>query len=275
MNRLLKTKKIGIIGAGKMSQAIIGSLMDSGNVSPENILVSSRTEGKLEKLKQKWQVQIEKRNDLVAEKSEILLLAVKPQDLPEVAESLFSTLNSQHVVLSILAGVNLKVLSGFFPRGTSLVRLMPNISLSVGKGICAYCLKEKRPFLDEVVEFIFSHGSKIMKMEDEEKMNAFTVAASSGVGFVLEIMLYWVEWLEGYGYSSEEARKVALHLFSGVGYLLDSSEKSLEHLQEEVSSKKGVTQEGLKAMRAMELEKVLRISFEKALLKNSQLNKFN
>ena len=101
------------------------------------------------------------------------------------------------------------------------------------------------------------------------------VGVCSGVGFVYEIMIYWVEWLEQYGIDRADAQAMILDTFHGTTLLAKNSPNlPLSDLQAKVVSKKGVTQAGLEAFNEYELERVLRVSFEKALLRNKELEKY-
>ena len=85
-------------------------------------------------------------------------------------------------------------------------------------------------------------------------------------------MMYWQEWLEEHGFSSEEARKITVETFLGGALLASQQEEtSIEDLQRQVVSKKGVTHAGLESMRELEVERALRYSFEKAVLRDRSL----
>ncbi len=87
-------------------------------------------------------------------------------------------------------------------------------------------------------------------------------------------MLYWQEWIEGYGFDSELAKKMAVQTFLGAALQAEGSNgQSLETLQAKVVSKKGVTMAGLDSMRELDIERALRVSFEKAMLRDRELGK--
>ena len=106
-------------------------------------------------------------------------------------------------------------------------------------------------------------------------MQGLSVSASSGTGFVLELMKYWQDWIEDYGFEPEVARKMTVETFLGASLLAEAeSSRSLDELQQQVVSKKGMTAAGLESMRENEMERILRMGFEKALLREQELARF-
>jgi pyrroline-5-carboxylate reductase len=99
------------------------------------------------------------------------------------------------------------------------------------------------------------------------------VACSSGTGFIFEMMLYWQEWLEEHGFDGEVARRMTTETFLGASLLATQSKESIDELQARVTSKKGVTAAGLQSMRELEIERALRISFEKAAMRNKEIGR--
>ena len=99
------------------------------------------------------------------------------------------------------------------------------------------------------------------------------VATSAGVGFIFELMIYWQEWLEERGIEADEAQEMTIQTFAGAAELaFRSRPQSLSELQAKVTSKKGITAAGLESMRELEIERLLRYSFEKAALRDRELS---
>jgi pyrroline-5-carboxylate reductase len=92
------------------------------------------------------------------------------------------------------------------------------------------------------------------------------------VGFVFELMIYWKEWLEEHGFAPELAQKMTVQTFLGASVLADGAGESLEDLQNRVTSKKGITAAGLDSLRELEVERLLRYSFEKAAIRDKELS---
>ena len=89
---------------------------------------------------------------------------------------------------------------------------------------------------------------------------------------MLELMEYWRDWIEEHGFDPETSRQMVVQTFLGAAMMAEKAgEQSLLDLQEKVVSKKGVTAAGLQSMRELEIERALRYSFEKAVLRDQEL----
>lgn len=273
MNQLLKRQKIGFLGAGNMAQAIIKGLIESGVTTGDHILASNRTPGKLQKLHDQYQIQSIDTNESLVENSDIVILAVKPQDLLTAIEPIASSFHDDQVVISLAAGVTMKTLEKFLPNAR-LVRMMPNTPSIIGRGVIGYSLNESDKALEAIMEDMCSPLGYTLKVEDEDQFEALMVSCSSGTGFVLEMMMYWQDWIVEHGFDEQTAKRMTLETFMGASMLAaHSKDIPFEELQARVTSKKGVTAAGLQSMRELEIERALRISFEKAAMRSKEISR--
>ena len=273
-NPLLKSLKIGFIGAGNMTQALIKGMIDSKEIKPDHILVSNRTEGKLIKLTEQYQIQTRSHNQEIITECDIVIIAVKPQDFAIALDGLSGQFNENQIVISLAAGIPFDSLQQQIPAGR-LVRLMPNTPALIGRGVIGYLsLDETDVFVSDIMEDLFSNLGYIFKVENEEQLDTLMISCSSGTGFVFELMMYWQDWIEERGFSPEVSRKMTVETFIGASLLAaQSSHIHIEELQSRVTSKKGVTAAGLSSMRELEIERTLRISFEKASMRSQEIYK--
>ncbi|MCB0420849.1 MAG: pyrroline-5-carboxylate reductase [Bdellovibrionales bacterium] len=270
----LMGKKIGFLGCGNMSVVLMSSMIQSGAVDPQQVWASNRSPRKLENAVQSLGIQKAANNDELLEKCDIIVIAVKPQDYHEAIEPIASQFEEDHIIVSLAAGISLDSMKRLFFKSSNLIRVMPNTPVKIGKGVLGLTCAHSAQHLLPLMENLFSGGGYIVKVEEGEPFEAVTVGAGSGVGFVFELMLYWQEWLEEHGLSREEARQVTVQTFLGASELaLQSSSLSLDELQRKVVSKKGVTAAGLDSMRELEIERAIRYSFEKAVLRDRDLGK--
>lgn len=273
MNQLLKRQKIGFLGAGNMAQAIIKGMLESGITSSDNILASNRTPGKLQKLHDQYKIQAIDNNEALVENSDIVVLAVKPQDLLAAIEPIASSFNDDQVVISLAAGIKTETLQKYLPQ-VRLVRMMPNTPSIIGRGVIGYLPAESDEALSALMEDLCSPLGYTLKVEDEDQFEALMVSCSSGTGFVLEMMMYWQDWIIEHGFDEETAKRMTLETFMGASMLAaHSKDIPFEELQSRVTSKKGVTAAGLQSMRELEIERALRISFEKAAMRSKEISR--
>lgn len=263
--------KVGFLGAGNMTQAIISGWIKNKTVPSTDIFVTNRTPGKAKKLSETFGVHFCENNEDVIEACDLVILATKPQDLGAAVEPIASSFQNSHIVVSLAAGFTLNALRKLIPSNPTIVRVMPNTPLQIGEGVIGYTLTKPDIVIERRIEHLFQPLGLVVKLDEGDAFQALTVGAASGTGFVFELMVYWQEWLEEHGIDPDVAKDVTIKTFLGASKLADQSSGSLEDLQAKVTSKKGVTSAGLNSMRELEIERLLRYSFEKAVLRDTEL----
>ncbi|UXR64978.1 pyrroline-5-carboxylate reductase [Bdellovibrio bacteriovorus] len=270
MNPLLKSQKVGFLGAGNMAQAMIKGLIEGG-LPAKNIYASNRSEGKLHKLAETYHINPVSSNDELVDKCDIIILAIKPQDLLNALEPVTRSFDEHKIVISVAAGIRMESLERYV-QGARLARVMPNTPSLIGRGVIGYLLNDDDDGgLEATVEDLFTPLGRVIHVGDEDQFEALMVSCSSGTGFVFEMMMYWQDWIEEHGFSVEEARLMTIETFVGASLLAAQAREGVEDLQARVTSKKGVTAAGLQSMRELEIERALRISFEKAAMRNKEM----
>jgi pyrroline-5-carboxylate reductase len=263
---------VGFIGAGNMCQALIEGWLQNGTVTAGEIFVSNRTEGKLKRVAEQFGVNACGTNEEVIDKSDVVLIAVKPQDFDAAIEPIASSFHEDQIVISLAAGVPLRKIKRLLPTLPHVVRVMSNTPARVGQGAFSYCVLKDNLRIDRWMERMFGALGLVVRLDEGDQFEAAMVATSAGIGFVYELMIYWQEWLEERGIDPGTARAMTAQTFMGASALaLGSPTISIEELQAKVTSKKGVTAAGLASMRELELERLLRYSFEKCALRDREL----
>jgi pyrroline-5-carboxylate reductase len=273
MNMISKDWKIGFIGAGQMAQAMIKAFLDSGQVAKEKIFVSSRTEARLNKVVEKFGITACSSNEKLVESTDLIILATKPQDLAAATEAVAMAFDEGQIVLSVCAGFTLPKLKKLIPSAQKMGRAMMNTPVRMQKGVIGYCFTPETALYEaQLVQLLGSLG-EVFPIPDGEPMQAVTVSSASGTGFVLELMQYWQDWIEGYDIDPETARRITVQTFLGTALLAEKQyQQSFEELQSHVVSKKGTTAAGLDSIRENDVERLLRLSFEKAVLRDTELS---
>ena len=263
----------GFIGAGSLCQALLQGFLHKTRLPKERFFLSSRNLSRLNKVAERFSVRAVSGNEELVAGSQLVFLCIKPEDLVSVIEPLSNQFNQHHTLISFLAGVPLSELKKLLPQVNRLVRVVPNTAASVGEGIFAYSLDQSNSGLEAFIEELFSPLGPVLKMR-EENLSAFTVAASSGLAFVLEFMQYWNEWLENHQFSPQLARQISTQTFLGASLLAkEFPKKSLSHLQLQVASKRGMTAEGLKSLNEAQMDSILHYAFERCALREKALRK--
>ncbi|MDE7435143.1 MAG: pyrroline-5-carboxylate reductase [Lachnospiraceae bacterium] len=136
-------KKIGFIGGGNMGSAMIGGIISSGLVPPENLIVSARTQETLDRLSARYGIRTTLDNNQAAAESDILFLAVKPNLYESVIKSIRDTVSEQQIIVSIAAGQTLSRIESLFNKQAKLVRTMPNTPAMVLEAMSAVTPNEQ------------------------------------------------------------------------------------------------------------------------------------
>lgn len=258
---------------GNMGQALLNGFVTSGTVAPEAIYISNRSPGKVEKMVKKHGCHGLAHANAVIEECDIVILATKPQDLIELLESAQTTFREDQIVVSLAAGIKIGKLRKTI-SDAKIVRVMTNTPIFVSRGVIGFAMAKPDIIIEKIVKKLFTPLGHVVSLEEGDPFAAFTVGSASGTGFILEMMGYWREWIQENGIDPEEASRIVIETFLGTAMLAaEESEQSFESLTQKVTSKKGVTAAGLQSFRELELEGLLRMSFNKALLRNQELGK--
>jgi pyrroline-5-carboxylate reductase len=257
-----------------MGQSITRALVESKTIQPKQIIASNRSPGKLKRLVELLGIEEASTNEAVIERSDVIFLAVKPQDLTQAIEPLSTLFDDRHIVISLAAGYSHSRLEKLLPTAGALVRVMPNTATAIRRGVIGMCLGRGGPLSESTVMDLLRPLGQVIKVDEGEPFEALTVSCASGTGFVYELMVYFQEWLEEHGFDPEIARRMVVQTFTGAAEMAEKEPSvPLEDLRDRVVSRKGVTAAGLDSMRELEIERALRYSFEKAVLRDQEIQR--
>ena len=134
---MLKNKRVGLVGTGNMGEALIHGLLYGHLCRPDQILCSDVRPERLKAIREKYEVKGTAHNTEVVKQSDIIILAVKPQILKKVVDEIAKYLDLSKLIISIAAGVPLEAIESCAKKELKLIRVMPNICVSVREGISA------------------------------------------------------------------------------------------------------------------------------------------
>ena len=262
---MLSSLKLGFLGAGNLAKNLIQGYLDHSPVKPENIFISLRSRKNLLK---NQKISLLCNNEDILEKAQIIFLCVKPHDLEGLLNELKFSWQKKHTVLSPVAGISFKKLKKWGMSLSRVIRFMPNTNVCAGSGMLPFCSLKHQENLNSFAEEVLRPLGWTQCLKEESSLEPLTVACASGSSFILEIMLYWLEWLSEQGFDEYLAKEFVIQSFLGTSLMAKKRKnQDFSALQKEICSQKGVSAEGLKALREMDLERILRLSFEQSLLK--------
>lgn len=202
---------------------------------------------------------------------EILVLAVKPQQLDAVTPGFASGERSPRLLLSILAGVEARTLSDGF-GATSTVRAMPNLPVSIGEGVTAlYSADAPQDVRDEAAALVAPLGL-VEWIGDETLFDAVTALSGCGPGFLFRFIEAMAQAGEALGLPADQALRLAKATVKGSGLLAAASEEGPDVLADRVASPGGSTREGLNVLDADDrLKALLRDTLAASARRNAEL----
>jgi pyrroline-5-carboxylate reductase len=239
--------KIAFIGGGNMAQALIGGL--AGKLtSATNIHVVDVMPTTLELLHERFGVTTAQASTDVLAACDVIVLAVKPQQLREVVFTIKPFLTSQ-MVLSIAAGIRAADISRWLGGHQAIVRTMPNTPALIGQGITgAYAMSGVSELQKQSADDLLRAVGETVWVTDEAQIDAVTAISGSGPAYVF----YFIEAMQKaateLGLSAEQGRQLAQATFAGAAALASQSNEDVSLLRERVTSKGGTTYAALTSM---------------------------
>lgn len=242
---------ICFIGGGNMANAMIGGLVGK-DWSREQISVVEISAENRAKLQQTFGVKTTERMSEGVKDSNVIVLAVKPQQLREVATQL-APLLSEQLLISIAAGIRAADLAHWL-GSENVVRAMPNTPALIRSGMTGlYALPAVSASDQNLAGAILSSVGNILWLENEAKLDAVTAISGSGPAYVFYFIEAMQQAAQELGLSAEDARQLSIETFLGASKLASPHERSyvdVSVLRERVTSKNGTTERALLSMEA-------------------------
>lgn len=251
-----KQFKLGVIGCGFMARAMLKGVILSDFLHEKKIIVSDVSEANLEKIGFLG-VRTTTDNEFVAQNSEFLLLAVKPQNFEEAVKSLNGTRPEK--IISVMAGVKKNTIKNAFGlSAVKVARCMPNLPCSIGSGVIGVDMSDFNNNIDDL-EFISNVLNCIgtVLSIDESKMDAVTGISGSGPAYVFMFIESLVDAGIKHGLSRNEAKILAVQTLIGSAEMVEREEQSVSELIMQVCSKGGTTIEAVKSLEENNFSKVI------------------
>ena len=237
--------KIALIGGGNMGEAMLSAILGKKLSIPQSITVSDISDSRRQHIEQKYGVAVMKDNRLAVDKSNIAVLAIKPQNLAEVMAELGGSLKPNQLVLSIVAGARIDTLCQGLNHHC-IVRSMPNTPAQIGEGISAWTATAE--VTDEQkgwARSILGAMGREIYVDDERYLDMATAISGSGPAYFFLFVESLVESAVQIGLPRDTAQELVLQTMLGSARLIRESGKSPAELRRMVTSPGGTTAEAL------------------------------
>lgn len=265
-------RTIGVLGCGNMGAALVRALSASGTAAPEDIFVYDTLPHAMVALKKEVGVQtVVQAHDLPLH-SDVLILAVKPQIFHHIAPGLKPKSGpKEKVVISVMAGVTSDSIRPHFPPDWSVVRVMPNLPLSMGEGATAIEVDGHGEAILLLVERLFNAAGRTVRVAGHQ-MDAVTGLSGSGPMYVFEFLEGMILAGVKAGLSRETASALVLQNVKGSLKLLESGKDEPSHWTAKVCSPGGTTIHGLHVLEASGFKGILIAAVEAAVARSQALS---
>ncbi len=271
MNR----KKIGIIGAGNMGEVLVRGLLAAHTVDPKHVRATEPNEERRAFIASTYGIAVIDDNSALAKWCEILVLAVKPQNIDKVLLGLREVIDERLLIVSIAAGVTTEFIASLFPdRELRIIRVMPNAPALVLAGASALYPGRFATEVDlDLARKIFETTGKTVVLNNEALMDVVTGLSGSGPAFVFMM----IEALSDAGVQMGLPRKIsnllAAQTVYGAGKMFLETGRHAGELRDLVATPGGTTFAGLKALEAGTFRSTVMDAVEAAANKSAELGK--
>lgn len=262
---------ITFIGGGNMAMALIGGMLQQGFSVSQIHVVEISAENR-DKIKREFAVEAVAELATGVAGSDIIILAVKPQQLTELAQQL-APLLKDHLVISIAAGIRATDISRWLGGYQRLVRAIPNTPTLVRAGVTGlYALPVVNKRERESAEAILAAVGTVLWVEQEEMLHTITAISGSGPAYVF----YFLEAMQQagieLGLTADQARQLSLQTFSGAVKLAEQSGADVAMLRSRVTSKGGTTEQAIQVMEKNDIKRKIMLAIHASSIRSQELS---
>lgn len=263
--------KIGFIGLGNMAKAMIGGMLAKGIAQPEELTGSAKTEKTRKAAEEKYGIETLADNGAVAEVSDILILAVKPQMFDTVIPQIRDRIRKDTLIVSIAAGRTIAQIEEALGGSFKVVRCMPNTPAMVGAGCSGVCRNEKvtEEEMAKCMELLGSFG--LAEEVPEKLMDAVVGISGSSPAFVFLFLEALADGGVKAGMPREQAYRFAAQTVMGSAKLMLETGKHPGELKDMVCSPGGTTIEGVQTLEDMGLRSAVMSAVEACVEKSRNM----
>ena len=262
-------KKIGFIGCGNMAQAMISALVKSKLIESNQIIVSNRSKSILEKMNKEYGITIASNNIEVAEKCDIVFLAVKPNLYEMVMKEIKDSKTIDKIFVSIAPGKTMEFLETHLGTDAKILRTMPNTPSMVSEGMTAICPNQNinSEELELLVKLIESFGA--VEIIEEKLFDAVVAVSGSSPAYVFMFIEAMADAAVIQGMPRAQAYRFAAQAVLGSAKMVLESKRHPGELKDMVCSPGGTT---IEAVAVLE-ERGMRSAVIEAMRKCGQKSK--
>ena len=276
----MPTYNISIIGCGKMGAALLHGWFEAKLLNNAQVLDPYDIDPSLSNNPQLFHVKL--MESLSWDKTDIVILAVKPQIMDEICGDLKQILNAKDLgknlsnipVLSIAAGKSTSYFQKHLGADAPIIRSMPNTPAAIGQGISAlYATDNVTPAQKQMAEKLLNAVGQTIWIDDEAQMDAVTAVSGSGPAYLFYLIEAMAQAGEKIGLSPDQAMMLARQTVIGASALADKSHDTpASILRQNVTSKGGTTEAALEVLMSADFQDTLDKAIQTAFKRGQELS---
>lgn len=270
---MFKGKKVTIIGGGKMGGILAQGLIHHKIIPARDICVTDIDAARLRFLQSSLKIKTSSDNTPAVSEADIVILAVKPQNMAATLEEIKSSVDKFNVVISIAAGITTKFIETRLGKEIRVVRVMPNTPALVGEGTAAVAAGRHAKANDIRITRAIFNAVGISVEVREKLMDAVTGLSGSGPAYFFLMIEALIEAGVKTGLSKDLAKKLATQTMLGAARLCIESDKEPAELRAMVTSPNGTTFAGLKVMEEKNVRGIMAAAVKAATRRSKELAK--
>jgi pyrroline-5-carboxylate reductase len=266
-------RRIVLVGGGNMGEALIAGLIRSRRWKPSQITVTDVRPEALQRLQKAYRVRTSADNRWAARDADIILLAVKPQQMKHVLEDLGPVLRQKQMVISIAAGVTTEFIERYLANGVPTLRAMPNTPALIGEGASGLARgRWAKPPHERIAEGILRTVGLVVAVSEKD-LDAVTALSGSGPAYVFLVAEAMLEAGVALGLAPQVADRLVRQTIRGAGRLLAESHEGPQTLRQRVTSPGGTTEAALKIFESAKLKRTFLKALKRASARSEELAK--
>ncbi len=265
--------KVGFIGTGNMGNAIIGGIIKSSFVESTDINIYDINTEKCEEIRNMYNVNILEDEKEIVEKSDIIILAVKPHFYSSILSKISNTITNEKIILTIAAGISIAQVQEILGPDKKVIRTMPNTPAQILEGMTAVSFNTN--ITSKEKEMIFQLLNSFGKAEEieEKHMHAFTAISGSLPAYVYIFIEALADGGVLEGIPRDKAYKIISQTVQGSAKMVQDTKKHPGQLKDEVTSPGGTTIEALRVLEKHNFRGALIEAVHKCTEKSKDLSK--
>jgi pyrroline-5-carboxylate reductase len=271
---MLQEKTVAIIGVGKIGGTLASGLIRNRVVPKENVQGSTAHEESAARVRERYGIEVTTDDAALVQGVDIVLLAVKPQNMGRVLEEIHSHITPDQLVITLAAAITTRFVEESLDGAISVVRAMPNTPCLVGQGMTVLCPgRYAQPEHVEIARKIFSAVGRVEVIDNEELMDAVTGLSGSGPAYGYIMIESLAEGGVKAGLPRELATTLAAQSMLGAAQMVLETGEHPAKLKDAVTTPAGTTVDGILELEAGGVRVALIKAVDQATQKSKELSR--